>query len=175
MAESRNVSLACLFVLCPLISGFAQTSAFESRVPDPPVAHQAPAVKPDVSPGVAAEPGQPAKPFLDERLAVWQQRLKLEDWRISVSMARGSELPAKALGGIRWDLTKMSAVVYVLDPSDYRLPFREMLDDMELTIVHELVHLELAALPRSRASRKSEEHAVNGIAEAMLGLDRKKQ
>jgi hypothetical protein len=49
-----------------------------------------------------------------------------------------------------------------------------MLDDMELTIVHELVHLELASLPRSQASRDSEEHAVNGIADALLTLDRQK-
>jgi hypothetical protein len=42
---------------------------------------------------------------------------------------------------------------------------------MELTVVHELVHLDLASLPRRQASRSSEEHAVNGIAQAMLGLD----
>ena len=79
------------------------------------------------------------------------------------------------MGGIRWDKSKKSAVIWVLDPSDYRLPFREMLDDMELTIVHELIHLELTSLPRREASRGSEERAVDGIAEAMLGLDRKKQ
>jgi len=89
-------------------------------------------------------------------------------------MVRSSNLPPKTLGGIRWDKHKKTAVIYVLDPSDYRLPFRQMLDDLELTIVHELVHLELASLPHSRASRASEEHAVNGIADAMLGLDRKK-
>jgi hypothetical protein len=50
-----------------------------------------------------------------------------------------------------------------------------MLDDMELTIVHELVHLQLASLPRSEASRSTEEHAVNGIADALLDLDRGKQ
>jgi len=49
-----------------------------------------------------------------------------------------------------------------------------MLNDTELTIVHELVHLELASLPRTEASRSSEEHAVNGIAEALVALDRKK-
>ena len=75
---------------------------------------------------------------------------------------------------IRWDKGKKSAVIWVLDPSDYRLPFPQMLNDMELTIVHELVHLELASLPRSEASRGSEEYAVNGIAEALLALDREK-
>lgn len=110
--------------------------------------------------------------FIQEKLAVWQQRLKLEDWRISVAMTRRDNLKPKTLGGIRWDKRKKSAAMAVLDPSEYRLPFREMLDDMEFTIVHELVHLELASLPRSEASRSSEEHAVNQITDALLRLDR---
>ena len=115
-----------------------------------------------------------AERHVAERLAVWQERLKLGDWRISVTMNRRDDLKPKTLGGIRWDKPKKSAVIWVLDASDYRLPFREMLDDMELTIVHELVHLELASLPRSEASRSSEEHAVNGIAETLLRLDRQR-
>ena len=55
----------------------------------------------------------------------------------------------------------------VLDASDYELPISEMLADMEFTVVHELVHLELASLPRSEASRSSEEQPVNRIAEAL--------
>jgi len=61
----------------------------------------------------------------------------------------------------------------VLSPEDYKLPYKAMLDDMEFTIVHELVHLELASLPRSEASRRVEEHAVNEIADALLNLARR--
>jgi len=64
--------------------------------------------------------------------------------------------------------------MWVLDPSDYRLQFPEILEDMEFTIIHELVHREFASLPRSEATRGTEEHAVNGIAEALLKLDRNK-
>jgi hypothetical protein len=108
---------------------------------------------------------------VDERLAVWQERLQLEDWHISVVMLPRAELKSKTLGGIRWDKKKKSAVISVLHPSGYRLPYREMLDDLEFTIVHELVHLELASLPRSEASRSNEEHAVNRLTEALLKLD----
>lgn len=87
-------------------------------------------------------------------------------------MIRRSDLKPKTLGGIRWDKGKKSAVISVLDTSEYRLPFHAMLDDMEFTIVHELVHLELAALPRSEASRTNEEISVNQIAEALIELDR---
>jgi hypothetical protein len=111
---------------------------------------------------------------VNERLSVWSKRLNLEGWQISVVMTRRDDLKANTLGGIRWDKGKKSAVIKVQDASDYRLPFGDMLDDMELTIVHELVHLELSSLPRSEASRSSEEHAVNGIAGALLKLDRQR-
>jgi hypothetical protein len=109
---------------------------------------------------------------VNERLSVWSKRLNLDGWQISVVMTRHDDLKTNTLGGIRWDKTKKSAVIKVQDASDYRLPFGEMLNDMEFTIVHELVHLELASLPRSEASRSNEEHAVNQIAEALLRLDR---
>jgi len=134
-----------------------------------------PSIVDQSSPSSSGELGQRTQQFLDKRLTVWCRRLNLDEWRISVNMTRRSDLKPKTLGGIRWDKGKKSAVIWVLDPSDYRLPFPEMLNDMELTIVHELVHLELASLPRSEASRSTEEHAVNGIAEALLALDRKKQ
>jgi hypothetical protein len=149
MAKTANIGVG-LLVLCSC--AFAQT------------------VTPDVAPPANAV--QLAQQFVDQRLAVWRQRLKLEDWKISATMTPLGDLAPKTLGGIRWDKPKKSAVIFVLDPSDYRLPFREMLDDMELTIVHELVHLELATAPHHEASRSVEEHAVNGIAEAMLALDR---
>jgi hypothetical protein len=133
-----------------------------------------PSVVDQSSPLSGKELAQRTQQFLDEKLTVWCRRLNLAEWRISINMTYRSDLKPKTLGGIRWDKGKKSAVIWVLDPSDYRLPFPEMLNDMELTIVHELVHLELASLPRSEASRSSEEHAVNGIAEALLALDHKK-
>jgi len=149
MVPLGRASVGVLFVLCATVSAFAQNNP--------------------------AETGQLAQQHVMERLAYWQHRLKLEDWRISVAPARQSQLKPKTLGAIHWDKGKKTAEIWVLDPADYQLPYREMLDDMELTIVHELVHLELASLPRSQASRSSEEHAVNGIADALLELDRGKQ
>jgi hypothetical protein len=127
-----------------------------------------------VSPQNVQEQDRLAQMFLSDRLAVWQERMKLEDWRISIVLTRRDDLKVRTLGGIRWDKTNKIAVMSVLDASDYRLPFQQMLGDMEFTLVHELVHLELASLPRSEASRSTEEHAVNQIAEALLGLDRKR-
>jgi hypothetical protein len=119
-----------------------------------------------------------AESYANERLAVWQQRLNLQDWTISIVMARATELKPKTLGNVHWDLPKKTAVIRVLDPSDYHLAEHEMLQDMEFTVVHELIHLELAPvlsdLQRSDANRRDEEHSVNHMADALLKLDRSK-
>jgi hypothetical protein len=117
-----------------------------------------------------------AESFTGEKLWYWQKRLNLQDWKISVLVVRSADLKPKTLGNIHWDLDKKSAAIRVLDPADYQLPFHEMLDDMEFTVVHELIHLQLApvlnTVSRNEASRRDEEHAVNHMAEALLKLDR---
>ena len=110
--------------------------------------------------------------FVEERLAFWQGKLDLTGWNVTAIMARKSELKAKTLGGIRWDKGKKTATMSVMDAADYTMGCSEMLADMEFTIVHELVHLELASLPKSEASRTNEEFAVNNLAKALLRLQR---
>jgi hypothetical protein len=117
-----------------------------------------------------------AEKYAAERLSVWQKRLSLQDWNISLIVARATELKPKTLGNIHWDSEKKTAVIRVLDPADYKLPFSEMLQDLEFTVVHELIHLELSPvlspLQRNDANRREEEHAVNHMADALLKLDR---
>src|SRR5580693_1931951 len=114
--------------------------------------------------------------FTAEKVSMWQKRLNLQDWNITVAVARATELKPKTLGNIHWDSDKKTATIHVLDPADYTLPFEAMLKDMEFTVVHELIHLELspvlAPLQRSDENRRDEEHAVNHIAQALLDLDR---
>ena len=119
-----------------------------------------------------------AEHYAVERLSVWQKRLNLNDWNISLIVSRATELKPKTLGNIHWDTEKKTAVIRVLDPADYKLPFNEMLQDLEFTVVHELIHLELSPvlspLQRNDANRREEEHAVNHMADALLKLDRDK-
>jgi hypothetical protein len=119
-----------------------------------------------------------AQTFAAERLWLWQKRLNLQDWSISVVVSRASELKPKTLGNVHWDLEKRTAVIRVLDPADYRLAPNLILHDIELTVVHELIHLEmaptLADLHRTDANRVQEEKAVNRMADALLLLDRSK-
>jgi len=125
------------------------------------------------SAGASSGPSVTPQAYVREKLAIWQQRLKLQDWKITVSMARARDMKPKTLGNIHWDLETKTAAIHVLDPADYHMPFQAMLDDMEFTVVHELIHLTLAPLfstvPRNEASRRDEERTVNSLADALLG------
>jgi hypothetical protein len=111
-----------------------------------------------------------AQKFVEAKLRVWQERMNLTDWHIQVNLVRPRALEPKTLGNIHWDTDTKQATIGVLSSYDYKLPFSEMLNDMEFTVVHELVHLDLASMPRSDASRRVEEHAVNELAGALLKL-----
>ena len=117
-----------------------------------------------------------AQTFATEKLWLWQKRLNLQDWNISVVVSRAGDLKPKTLGNVHWDLDKKVALIRVLDPADYRLAPNLILKDIELTVVHELIHLEmapaLADLHRTDANRVQEEKAVNRMADALLLLDR---
>ena len=131
---------------------------------------------PSSPPDTARERTLLAERYAAERLSVWQKRLNLQDWNISLLVVRSSELKPKTLGNIHWDAEKKTAAIRVLDPADYKLPFAEMLQDLEFTVVHELIHLELSPvlspLQRNDANRREEEHAVNHMADALIKLDR---
>ncbi|MBY0507712.1 MAG: hypothetical protein K2X03_27620 [Bryobacteraceae bacterium] len=168
----RHLCATGVFLLLGIaVPAYAQVAVSEPVTVEAPKQPCDPQVASCMSP---VERTQYCTKFVENKIDVWQRRLKLEGWKISVVMTKRADLKPRTLGGIRWDKGKKSAAMSVLDPSEYRVPFQAMLDDMELTVVHELVHLELASLPRSEASRSNEEHAVNGIAEALLVLDRKR-
>lgn len=114
-----------------------------------------------------------ADKYVHQKLPMWQRRLKLEDWKVTVLSVHPTDLRQRTLGNIHWDAEKKTAVIRVLDASDYRMPYHATLNDLEFTIVHELIHLELVSLPRSEASRSDEEHAINHLADALLQFDRK--
>ena len=52
--------------------------------------------------------------FAAEKLWYWQRRLKLQDWKVTVVVARATELKPRTLGNIHWDTTTKTAVLRVL-------------------------------------------------------------
>ena len=112
-----------------------------------------------------------AQAYLTRKLALWQHRLSLQDWTVSLIVSPSGELRSGTLGNLHWDAEKKNATIRVLDASEYRMPFRSAVSDMEFTVVHELMHLELESLPRNEASRREEEYVVNHMADALLRLE----
>jgi hypothetical protein len=79
---------------------------------------------------------------LEQKLKEWQKRLRLQDWIIQVRIARANELPENSMGCVHAVLPKKMASIKVLDPIDYDHSLM-VPQDMEDTLVHELLHLHL--------------------------------
>lgn len=96
----------------------------------------------------------------------WQRRLGLEDWDLRLQVVRESQLDRNAWGAAEWDDIRKTGVIRVLDPRDYNLKGFEMKLDMECTIVHELVHIQVAPLDARDADVREE--VVNRLMTALL-------
>ena len=107
---------------------------------------------------------------LDRWVQIWQKRLTLSDWKIDAHIARQRDLNPDTLGNLKWNADSHKATIKVLDPRDYDMPAAQIPSDIERTVVHELIHLELSGLPRN-GNKRVEEQVVNRMTEALLGLD----
>lgn len=105
-------------------------------------------------------------------LKVWQKRLHLEDWKVDVRVVRSTELRPETLGNLKWNSVSKTATIKVLNPVDYEMSAADVPEDMEYTVVHELVHLQLSSLPRDLNRKDVEEQVVNRIADALMQLER---
>ncbi len=103
---------------------------------------------------------------------LWQKRLHLEDWKIDVRIVRHSDLRPDTLGNLKWSTLSRTASIKVLNPLDYEIPAQDVAEDMEYTVLHELVHLQLSVLPRDLNRKDVEEQVVNKMADALMQLER---
>ncbi len=109
---------------------------------------------------------------VDKWMQSWKKRLSLQDWVISTVIVRSTDLKPDTLGNLKWNSENKTAIIRVLNPADYDIPAGEIAADIEYTVVHELVHLQLAGLPRDASTKNVEEQVVNRIAEALMSLDK---
>jgi hypothetical protein len=115
-----------------------------------------------------------AAEHLGPRLEFWKSRLKLQEWKVEVVQTKGSELRPGTVGNIHWDGIDKTARIRVLAAVEYKRPYRTAVKEMEETLVHELIHLELASLPRTDATHWEEESAVERLTQALLSLDQER-
>lgn len=107
----------------------------------------------------------------------WQERLRLEYWDVALKVARVQEFKLKeAQGECTWTLETACAIIRIVDPLDYpKTPFKQ---DMEATLVHELLHLHFAHFDNTAKGSLDEmmmERSIEHIARALVKLKRENQ
>ena len=108
----------------------------------------------------------PLQAHLEKQLRTWQKRLGLDGWDLSLQVVRKSALDQDTWGNAEWDSDSKTGVISVLDPQDYNLKGSELKRDMECTIVHELVHIQVS--PLDSGNPEAHEEVVNRIMNALL-------
>jgi hypothetical protein len=108
----------------------------------------------------------PVESHLDRQLKSWQRRLGMDDWRLTIRLVRQNDLDKNTWGNAEWDPHGKTGTISVLDAADYNLRGAELKLDMECTIVHELVHIQVG--PFDAPSENMREDVVNRIMTALL-------
>ncbi len=112
---------------------------------------------------------------LQEKLKLWQERLRLQDWIVSVKIVRRREMQPDRQGEIEFNLYNKVAMISILEPIDYDDWGKQ---DMEDTLVHELLHLHLAGInfhfgKNNDVYEMLEEQAIESIAHGLIQTERK--
>lgn len=117
----------------------------------------------------------PTQTELESLLAEWQKRLRLRDWTVRIKRVRVHEISIPGTDGTcTWGLETKRAIVEILDPIDYP-PSRFGYDqDVEKTIVHELLHLHFAPFATQDGGPfdVAQEQAIDLIAGALVDAKR---
>lgn len=114
---------------------------------------------------------------LRQLCAEYQRILRLQDWRSKVKIAREYDFDKPdAEGQVRYTLARKEALIYVLDHLDYQ-PTQAFPQDMEVTLVHELLHLHFAEISDKCQEAGIDIHtpleqAIQSLAEAVVQLRR---
>ncbi len=108
----------------------------------------------------------PLESRLDRQMRLWQKRLGLEEWNLRLRVVRQTEIDRNSWGAAEWDPQVKTGIISVLDPRDYNLKGGELRLDMECTIVHELVHIQVS--PLAARDEGQREDVVNKLMTALL-------
>jgi len=110
-------------------------------------------------------------PNLKELLKKWQPRLGLHNWDIKVKYCKPADMEG-CQGLNEFEQTYLTSSVKILKPEYYSDP--NFPQDIEATLIHELLHLHFVFLRKSSDNAgDAEEQAIELLTRAVL-YDRKK-
>ncbi len=104
-----------------------------------------------------------------ERTEHWQRQLRLQDWDVRTSVVRYHDMGV-ALGRCRSKVHGRDAIIEITCRADLHSDASEEDRDLEVTLVHELLHLKFP--PVSRHQSEALEQAIEATARALVRLDR---
>lgn len=110
---------------------------------------------------------------IEKLLTEWQKILRLQDWQIKVSFARGHEIDGHQ-GRATIYLNFKQALIKLRDPIDWT--DKDFPDDSEIDLVHELIHLHIFAFDTTKPGtleRVALEQVDELLARALVGLKRR--
>jgi len=119
------------------------------------------------------KPVVPTLPRLRELCRQWQKLLRLQDWDVRISWARGHgiDLATQTEGLCEWVARRKEAKIKVLDPVDW-----ESMDtcDAEQILVHELLHLRFYGFAAKDDTPEdvAQEQAIHALSMALVMLKR---
>ena len=115
---------------------------------------------------------------LNKALKKWKKILRLQEWDITAQISRAMHFNLEGVQGEnRITLVSKQAMILLLDPIDYP-DYSSFPQDMEQTLVHELLHCTMAELEPS--DEDSLEYTVwhstiDTLAKAFVAANRRKK
>lgn len=110
-------------------------------------------------------------------MGYWQEVLRLQDWTVILEICRREDLYEGTQGQCEMTFRRKEARIKILDPTDY--PTKDSIpQDMEATLVHELLHLHFVGFDLSKVDSREDdllEQTINALSYALVGLKRKAQ
>lgn len=102
----------------------------------------------------------------------WQGVLKLRDWEVKAVFVPVGDLKPGTAGYVSPSVNNKAAVIEIMREGDYKNQY--WAQDVEETLVHELVHLHLIGLgdQEDPLKRRVEEQAVESLAQGFVSLVR---
>ena len=108
---------------------------------------------------------------LRKQCAYWQRALRLQDWEVKLTVSRRSQFTMpRCQGVIDWVLPTRQAYITLLDPRDF--PGTPFMHDIEVTLVHELLHLYVAPFhaDEDTLADHAQEQMIDALAQALVRL-----
>ena len=102
----------------------------------------------------------------------WQKKLGLKNWDIRIKLVKQKDIEGKQ-AEVSWNIKNRAALLKILLPEEYDCPPWEF--DMEVSLVHELVHLNFAQFDLEDSSKEIDiaiEQTVEQLAITLVGLKR---